>query len=64
MDIYDQAWQSIIRPLQIKTKLSSYGPKKRVVNDTTIIRNDVEFKNRNGKKISGFVFTSPDFTTD
>jgi hypothetical protein len=41
MDLYHQAWQSIIRPLQIKTKLSSYGPKKRVINGTTIIRNDI-----------------------
>ncbi len=64
MDLYDQAWQSIIRPLQIKTKTSSYGPRRRVVNDVTIIRTDIEFKNRNNKKISGFIFSSPDFVSD
>lgn len=64
MDIYEQAWQSIIRPLQIKTKVSSYGPKKRSINDITIVRSDIEFKNRNNKKISGFLFSSPDYQTD
>jgi hypothetical protein len=38
MDLYEQAWQSIIRPTQIKTKVSSYGPRKRIVNDITIMR--------------------------
>ncbi len=38
MEIYDQAWQSIIRPHQIKTKISSYGPRKKVVNNITIMR--------------------------
>jgi len=38
MNIFDEAWQSIIRPVQIKTKISSYGAKKRVIDNITVIR--------------------------
>jgi hypothetical protein len=61
MNIYHQAWQNIIRPVQIKTKLSSYGPKQRIQNNITILRKDITFKNRNNKTISGFIFYSPDY---
>jgi hypothetical protein len=64
MNIFEQAWQSIILPIQVKTKLSSYGPRKIVVDNVTIHREDISFFNRNNKKISGFVFTSPDYQTD
>lgn len=61
MNLYDSAWQSIIRPVQIKTKPSSYGPQQRIHDNITIIRKDIIFKNRNNKSISGFIFNSPDF---
>ncbi len=61
MNLYDSAWQSIIRPVQIKTKPSSYGPQKRIHDNITIIRKDITFMNRNNKSISGFIFNSPDF---
>jgi hypothetical protein len=47
MNLYEQAWQNIIRPTQIKTKISSYGPKQRTIDDCVIVRKDIEFKNRN-----------------
>jgi hypothetical protein len=61
MNLFEEAWKNIVQPIQIKSKLHSYGPKERVIEDTKIIRKDVVAINRNNKKMSGFIFYSPDF---
>lgn len=60
MNIYEEAWRNIVRPIQIKSKLNAYGPKEREVNGRTIVRTDLTAINRNGKQLQGYLFHCPE----
>jgi hypothetical protein len=46
--------------MQIQSKKYLLGPGERIINNYKIIRIDLNVLNRNQKKISGFLFHSPD----
>lgn len=60
MNIFEEAWRNIISPPQIKCKMAALGPKEKLVKDKSILREDLTVINRNGKKIEGYLFYSPD----
>lgn len=60
MNVYDMAWKNIVKPTQIKSKRHLLGPAEMTVDNQVIVRTDLNVINRNNKKISGFVYHSPD----
>lgn len=60
MNVFEEAWRNIISPPQIRCKVTALGPKEKQVGAHTVLRKDLTVLNRNGKKIEGFLFHSPD----
>jgi hypothetical protein len=59
MDLYENAWKNIVKPMQIQSKKCMLGPQERIINNNKILRIDLSVLNRKNKKISGFLFYSP-----
>lgn len=51
MNIYEEAWRNIVRPTQIRSKMSAYGPRERIVDGHVVYRKDLVVVNRNQKKL-------------
>lgn len=64
MDAYENAWKNIVRPTQIKSKKHLLGPSERSIHGVRIVRTDLEVCNRNNKKMSAFLFHSPNFEAE
>lgn len=64
MNMYENAWKDIVRPLKITSKRHLLGPVERTISGVKVIRKDLNVSNRNNKNISAYLFHSPEFEAE